>query len=203
MTDDLAAFTVTMCANCERPVTDWPRYARGSSTGWTHWGLWQGVRCPGRLVGAQPGRKIRAEEYLDWLDVQLAKPLVGWHPSSADLVARLEAEVERRGGGRGVRSALLDEALSQYLDREEREMTTYTTHIGTENAAWLAGSNSPLAGNAFSAEDNGDGTVTLDNGAYHLLRGLSENEDGCIERDEDGCRMWIEGESYEVTKASA
>jgi hypothetical protein len=40
-------------------------------------------------------------------------PLVGWHPS-ADLVAWLDAEVERRGGGRGVRSAILEEALAAY-----------------------------------------------------------------------------------------
>lgn len=41
-------------------------------------------------------------------------PLVGWHPKSADLVAWLEAEVERRGGGRGVRSTILEEALTAY-----------------------------------------------------------------------------------------
>ncbi len=41
-------------------------------------------------------------------------PLIGWHPASADLVAWFEAEVERRGGGRGVRSAILDEALEAY-----------------------------------------------------------------------------------------
>ena len=40
-------------------------------------------------------------------------PLVGWHPS-ADLLAWLDAEVERRGGGRGVRSAILEEALAAY-----------------------------------------------------------------------------------------
>lgn len=49
-----------------------------------------------------------------------ATPLVGWHPS-ADLVAWLEAEVERRGGGRGVRSAILEEALAEYRDRREQE----------------------------------------------------------------------------------
>jgi hypothetical protein len=43
-------------------------------------------------------------------------PLVGWHPR-ADLVAWLEAEVERRGGGRGVRSAILDEALAAYMEK--------------------------------------------------------------------------------------
>ena len=39
--------------------------------------------------------------------------LVGWHPS-ADNVAWLDAEVERRGGARGVQSAILDEALAAY-----------------------------------------------------------------------------------------
>ena len=43
-------------------------------------------------------------------------PLVGWHPS-ADLVAYLDAEVERRGGGRGIRSAVLEEALAGHRDR--------------------------------------------------------------------------------------
>lgn len=42
-------------------------------------------------------------------------PLVGWHPS-AGLSAWLEAEVQRRGGGRGVRSAILEEALAAYRD---------------------------------------------------------------------------------------
>jgi hypothetical protein len=45
-------------------------------------------------------------------------PLVGWHPS-AGLVAWLDAEVERRGGGRGVRSAILEEALDDYRRRHE------------------------------------------------------------------------------------
>lgn len=40
-------------------------------------------------------------------------PLVGWHPS-AGLVAWLDEEVQRRGGGRGVRSAILEEALAAY-----------------------------------------------------------------------------------------
>jgi hypothetical protein len=37
--------------------------------------------------------------------------VVGWHPRSARLVEWLAAEVERRGGGRGVQSDILDEAL--------------------------------------------------------------------------------------------
>lgn len=40
--------------------------------------------------------------------------LVGWHPS-AGLVAWLDAEIERRGGGRGVQSAILEEALASYM----------------------------------------------------------------------------------------
>ena len=42
-------------------------------------------------------------------------PLVGWHPSP-DLVAWLDREVQRRGGGRGVRSAILAEALRAHKD---------------------------------------------------------------------------------------
>jgi hypothetical protein len=45
-------------------------------------------------------------------------PLVGWHPSG-DLLAWLEAEVGRRGGGRGVRSAILEESLDAYRDAME------------------------------------------------------------------------------------
>jgi hypothetical protein len=47
-----------------------------------------------------------------------ATPLVGWHPS-AGLVAWLDAEVQRRGGGRGVRSEILEEALAAYRDGTE------------------------------------------------------------------------------------
>jgi hypothetical protein len=77
-------------------------------------------------------------------------------------------------------------------------MAIYIARVGTENAAWLAGNNSPLSGNAFKVSDNGDGTATLDEGAYHYLRALSENEDGCIERSDDGRYMWIEGDPYPV-----
>lgn len=47
-----------------------------------------------------------------------ATPLVGWHPS-AGLVAWLDAEVERRGGGRGTRSAILEEALARLKEAAE------------------------------------------------------------------------------------
>jgi hypothetical protein len=43
--------------------------------------------------------------------------LVGWHPSDPALVAWLDGEIERRGGGRGVQSAILDEALAEYRAR--------------------------------------------------------------------------------------
>lgn len=42
-------------------------------------------------------------------------PLVGWHPP-AELVARIQAEVDRRGGGRGVKSEVLNEAVARGLD---------------------------------------------------------------------------------------
>ena len=45
-------------------------------------------------------------------------PLVGWHPP-AGLTSRLRAEVEERGGGRGVQSAILTEALREWLDRNQ------------------------------------------------------------------------------------
>jgi hypothetical protein len=43
--------------------------------------------------------------------------LVGWHPSDPALVDWLDAEIERRGGGRGIQSAILDEALAEYRAR--------------------------------------------------------------------------------------
>jgi hypothetical protein len=49
--------------------------------------------------------------------------LVGWHPSDPSLIAWLDAEVERRGGGRGVRSAVLDEALAAYRKQAETTQT--------------------------------------------------------------------------------
>ena len=48
-------------------------------------------------------------------------PLVGWHPS-VDLAAWLRSEVERRGGGRGVRSVILDEALAAYKQASEQQL---------------------------------------------------------------------------------
>jgi hypothetical protein len=38
-------------------------------------------------------------------------PFLGWNPPAEDS-AWLEAEVQRRGGGRGIRTALLNEALA-------------------------------------------------------------------------------------------
>jgi hypothetical protein len=46
--------------------------------------------------------------------------MVGWHPS-AGLVARLDAEVKSRGGGRGAQSAILEEALNAYLPPAREE----------------------------------------------------------------------------------
>jgi hypothetical protein len=45
--------------------------------------------------------------------------LVGWHPSDPALVAWLDAEIERRGGGRGAQSAILDEALARHRAETE------------------------------------------------------------------------------------
>ena len=62
---------VTMCQNCDLPVSDYGRRGRRSPTGWVHWGFWQGIRCPGRLVGAQPGSRISEAEYLTWVNARL------------------------------------------------------------------------------------------------------------------------------------
>ena len=75
---------VTMCANCDCPVRRCrktgprlcapmpPGRGRATLTGWDHWGLWQGVRCPGRLTGAEPGRQISEDAYWAWVDERLA-----------------------------------------------------------------------------------------------------------------------------------
>lgn len=39
----------TCCQHCGHPIEAAP-----TSTGWTHGGAWQGVRCPGMLCGATP-----------------------------------------------------------------------------------------------------------------------------------------------------
>lgn len=56
-------------------------------------------------------------------------PLLGWHPP-AELLAWFNAEVERRGGGRGVKSEILTEALETYCGT--------TTQVTDEmiNRAW-------------------------------------------------------------------
>jgi hypothetical protein len=43
-------------------------------------------------------------------------PLVGWHPP-AGLLAQLKAEEQRRGGGKGIRSDILNQALRAHLKR--------------------------------------------------------------------------------------
>lgn len=70
-------FTVTLCANCEMPVSDYGSRAGSSPTGWVHWGFWQGIRCSGDVVGAQPGRVLSYEEYLAWLDERIPAPAGG------------------------------------------------------------------------------------------------------------------------------
>jgi hypothetical protein len=58
----------TLCRNCGLPVTRRGPSARRSPTGYAHWGSWLGIRCPGRLTGAQPGRQLTEAEYLAWAD---------------------------------------------------------------------------------------------------------------------------------------
>lgn len=72
-----------MCRNCDLPVRRvlrrdnglavrlFGRRSRTTATGWDHYGFWQGVRCPGMLCGAEPGRVIGWEEYLAWTDGRL------------------------------------------------------------------------------------------------------------------------------------
>jgi hypothetical protein len=49
--------------------------------------------------------------------------MVGWHPKSADLAAWIDAQIERRGGGRGAQSDILEEAMSEYRARHDQEQT--------------------------------------------------------------------------------
>jgi hypothetical protein len=57
---------VVFCGTCGRPV----EVKAGSPTGWTHWGMWQGVRCPGVLTGAVPGPSGTLAGYWAMLDRQ-------------------------------------------------------------------------------------------------------------------------------------
>ena len=87
-------------------------------------------------------------------------------------------------------------------DTEGKTAATYTAEVGTENAAWLTSGNGPLAGNAYSIKDNGDGTVTLDESAFTALERLPEAQDGFIEYGGEGLsRMWIEGDAFPVRTA--
>lgn len=49
-------------------------------------------------------------------------PLVGWHPG-VDQWAWLQEEEERRGGGKGIRSAILNEALDALREKTSQEAT--------------------------------------------------------------------------------
>lgn len=63
--------------------------------------------------------------------------LVGWHPA-ADLVTWLDAETERRGGGRGTQSAILEEALAVSACFTEAEAAAINEARGIEDrATWL------------------------------------------------------------------
>ena len=42
------------CRNCGNTITRHGSSAKRSPTGWSHWGEWEGIRCPGRLTGAEP-----------------------------------------------------------------------------------------------------------------------------------------------------
>jgi hypothetical protein len=50
--------------------------------------------------------------------------LVGWHPSDPALVDWLDAEIGRRGGGRGAQSAILDEVLEKAMNDIETARIT-------------------------------------------------------------------------------
>lgn len=50
-------------------------------------------------------------------------PVLGWRPPLT-LKSRFEAEVKRRGGGRGIKTAALNEALANWLAQHEPETTS-------------------------------------------------------------------------------
>ena len=45
-------------------------------------------------------------------------PLVGWHPAG-NLTDRLRAAIEKRGGTKGLKTLILNQALRDWLDRNE------------------------------------------------------------------------------------
>jgi hypothetical protein len=63
-------------------------------------------------------------------------PLVGWHPP-ADLAAWLDQEVEKRGGGRGVKSAILTEAMNLLAYRQSIFSVVDDLALPDDLADWL------------------------------------------------------------------
>jgi hypothetical protein len=68
---------VMKCLNCGRPVHKRPgtdSWTGFSAPFWTHFGYWQGRRCPGRLTGAEPGGEFTEEEYRTYVAAQVTGP---------------------------------------------------------------------------------------------------------------------------------
>jgi non-ribosomal peptide synthetase component F len=69
--------------------------------------------------------------------------LVGWHPSDPALVDWLDAEVERRGGGRGAQSAILDEALEKAMN--DTAQPARTSRDGDPCPSWCVTDHAQVA----------------------------------------------------------
>lgn len=62
---------IPVCKHDALPITRHTASARRSPTGWSHalWGGWEGIRCPGRLTGAEPSEDLPADaEYRITMD---------------------------------------------------------------------------------------------------------------------------------------
>lgn len=83
---------VGTCRNCDGVVQG----GANTSTGWTHIGDWQGVRCQGALTGAVPQAEVPQR-------------------SPAETLAELDAAVEGRCAGPGCSAPLTERSKSAYF----------------------------------------------------------------------------------------
>lgn len=79
--------------------------------------------------------------------------------------------------------------------------TDYTVTVGTEYAQYMEQTATTLGG--LRIMDLGDGRIALDGDAVAALQRQPEDSDGCIEEDEGGLLLWIQGGSFPVSPAGA
>lgn len=80
-------------------------------------------------------------------------------------------------------------------------MSTYTANIGPEAAERFAAPLTDFAANGITVEDLGDGRIRFGQDALDWMRDFTtEDEDGYIEDDHEGLRMWVGGMPYDIAR---